>query len=132
MKNRLLFVFALGLLMLNTAMAQQGTTITYEQMQELRKATPGVLLDVRSDWEYTEGHLPCAQNIDISQPDFASRLSQLDKNQTYYVYCFSGGRSANAFGQMKKMGFKNVYQLPEGVSGFKKKGVGLKAGKTAC
>lgn len=79
------------------------------------KEEPGVVLDVRTPEEYAAGHLPDAQLLNFYDDDFRSKLQQLDKDKTYYVYCRSGGRSSRAVALMKELGFKKVYNLKGGI-----------------
>ncbi|MFN5621373.1 MAG: thioredoxin domain-containing protein [Flavobacteriales bacterium] len=72
------------------------------------------IIDVRTPEEFATGHLEKAQNINIYDADFAQRIGQLDKEAPVFVYCKAGGRSADAAGQMQKMGFKHVYDLKGG------------------
>ncbi|MCE3007267.1 MAG: rhodanese-like domain-containing protein [Bacteroidetes bacterium] len=125
-----LFVVLTGLMAPAAVQAQQR--ISYEEMVRLRKQQPGQILDVRADWEYRQGHLPCAQLVDVNADDFATKIRQLDKSQPYYVYCYAGGRSAEASQIMTKAGFKQVYNVSEGISGFQKKKIPLTAGDKAC
>lgn len=79
-------------------------------------AKPGtIVLDVRTPAEYASGHLPQAQNIDFEGADFATRISGLDKNATYAVYCRSGNRSGSALEQMTAAGFTHSYDLAGGI-----------------
>ena len=51
-------------------------------------------------------------------PDFASRVSQVAKpNDTLMAMCRSGGRSAIAVNFLAKAGFKNVYNIIDGMEG---------------
>jgi rhodanese-related sulfurtransferase len=80
---------------------------------------PGTtVLDVRTPAEYAEGHLPGAVNIDVSAPDFATRVAALDKNAPYAVYCRSGNRSAAALEVMKGQGFTGAYHLAGGIGAW--------------
>jgi len=70
------------------------------------------LLDVRTLEEVEEGYIPSATNIDIYKgPEFVSEIEKLDKTKNYYVYCRSGGRSAQACAIMNELGFENTYNL---------------------
>ena len=80
-----------------------------------------VLLDVRTPAEIANGKIGNALEIDIKSPDFKSKLSKLDKDKQYIVYCHVGGRSTNAMQIMKDMGFKQVYNLVPGYKGWTKK-----------
>lgn len=73
------------------------------------------ILDVRSQAELEDGSVPNHKLIDIMQPDFTSKIAQLDKNKTYLVYCRSGNRSGKACAMMAEMGFKELYNLAGGI-----------------
>lgn len=77
------------------------------------------IIDVRTDGEVSQGVIEGATQIDISKPDFESKLSQLDKTAPVLVYCAAGGRSKTAQNKMKAMGFKEVHNLAGGYSGWK-------------
>lgn len=82
---------------------------------EAKMAEEGItLLDVRTPAETAEGMIEGAQEIDFRADDFQEKLTELDKDGTYLVYCRSGGRSASACSMMQEMGFKNVYNLVGG------------------
>lgn len=92
----------------------QNGDITVEELKT--KVLQGaILIDVRSNQEYREGHLRGAINI----PDFeiAKRIQKEipKKNQLIVVYCQYGGRSKNSMVMMKKMGYTNVYNLYGGL-----------------
>ena len=48
------------------------------------------ILDVREDYEFQMGHVPTAKNLPLSTFETG------DKQETYYVICQSGTRSAAA------------------------------------
>lgn len=92
----------------------QNGDITIEELKN--KVSQGaILLDVRSNQEYREGHLQGAINI----PDFeiANRVQREipKRNQQIVLYCQYGGRSKNSMNLMKKMGYTNVYNLHGGL-----------------
>jgi rhodanese-related sulfurtransferase len=67
-----------------------------------------VVVDVRTPAEFADGHLAGAVNIDVSSPDFATRIAELPADGRYVVYCRSGNRSAQAVELMKRAGFTEV------------------------
>lgn len=72
----------------------------------------GVVIDVRTAGEHKSGHLAITDhNYDVTNGQFQSKLADLDKEETYYLYCRSGSRSNNALQMMKKNGFKKVYNI---------------------
>ena len=72
------------------------------------------LVDVRTTGEYGGGHLPKAKNVDYKNPDFTEKIQTLDKTKPIFVYCLSGGRSAEAANVMRQNGFKEVYEMSGG------------------
>lgn len=79
-----------------------------------------VLLDVRTPEEFQEGNIPNAVNIDFNSEEFDSLIQDLDREKTYYVYCHSGNRSTKACSKLEEAGFKNVVNLKDGYSEYKK------------
>jgi rhodanese-related sulfurtransferase len=94
-----------------------------ELIQKLEKDSSFVILDLRPESMFKEGHLENAKFHDVFADDFENWLKDLDKNQTYLLYCNRGHRSGIAMEKMKEMGFKNLYHLYEGIREWKKQGL---------
>ncbi len=77
------------------------------------------LIDVRTPEEYNEGYIKGAINIDWNAGDFETAVTQFGKDQKIYLYCKSGTRSGNAFDLLKKLGYKNVFNLNGGITAWK-------------
>ena len=92
----------------------QNGDITIEELNN-KIAQGAILLDVRSNQEYNEGHLQGAINI----PDYELRNRVQKeipkKNQSIVIYCQYGGRSRNAYNMMKNMGYTNLWNLSGGL-----------------
>lgn len=70
-----------------------------------------ILLDVRTQAEYAEGHIPgaiCLPNETIGS-ELPAELP--DREQTILVYCRSGRRSAEAAQKLADMGYVNVLEF---------------------
>ncbi|WP_339610450.1 rhodanese-like domain-containing protein [uncultured Planktosalinus sp.] len=88
-----------------------------EWKQKTEKDSDGIILDVRTDEEVEEGIIPGAKQINISDPaSFMENANKLDKSKNYYIYCRSGGRSAQACAVLESMGIENTYNLLGGIS----------------
>lgn len=86
--------------------------ISTEQFKEKRAETEGIVIDVRTQDEYDEGHLAETDHqYDVMNGEFQSQLENFDKDETYYLYCRSGNRSGQAARIMKKAGFEKVYNV---------------------
>ena len=73
-------------------------------------AAGAVLVDVRSEGEFSGGHIEGAVNIPIQE--LSGRIGELgDKSGTVVVYCQSGGRSAMAKRLLETKGFTSVHDL---------------------
>ncbi len=79
-----------------------------------------VVLDVRTPDEFNSGALVNAMNVDFRDKYFETRVKDMDVNKVYFVYCLSGGRSGNAAEFMRKIGFKNVYEMAGGMLAWNK------------
>ena len=79
-------------------------------------ATPTAqLVDVRTPNEYTRGHLKKSQNINFNDDNFEDLVkTKLDKTRPIFLYCFSGGRSANAANFLRELGYTQVYDMAGG------------------
>lgn len=66
------------------------------------------VLDVRTPAEYSDSHAKDAINIDFLDGSFKDKISKLDRNAHYKIYCRSGNRSGQAEKLMRSMGFKNI------------------------
>ena len=87
-----------------------------EWAQALTEQPEAVVLDVRTEEEFESGYIPNAINIDLRiGPGFVDEINNLDKNKSYYVYCRSGARSAQAVQLMRDLGFNETYNLLGGI-----------------
>lgn len=102
----------------DTKAAQEDTVkaeykkITAEEAKErMDKDDKVVILDVRTEEEYQEGHVPGA--IVIPNETISSEpLEELsDMDQEILVYCRSGNRSAQAVKKLAEAGYTQVYDF---------------------
>jgi molybdopterin/thiamine biosynthesis adenylyltransferase/rhodanese-related sulfurtransferase len=82
----------------------------------------GVLLDVREQDEWDEGHLPRA--IHIPRGNLESRVEAAipDRNARVVVYCAAGNRSAFAAKTLEELGYTDVVSLAGGFTDWKRNG----------
>lgn len=66
------------------------------------------LLDVRTPEEFASGHLDNAVNINWYDTNFADQLKVIPKDNTLYVYCKKGVRSAKASALLDSLGYKAI------------------------
>lgn len=98
--------------------AAQGAVakdVKVAEFQTLMAREGALLLDVRSDGEWAEGHLEGAAYIPFASADFNQQLAALPKDRPVLVYCASGGRSAKAMQALNAAGHPEVYNLLGGI-----------------
>lgn len=89
--------------------------ITVEQTRERLAANPkAVLMDVREDLEWQNGH--AAEAIHLGKGILERDLEKMvpDQNAEIIMYCGGGFRSALTADAAQKMGYQNVYSLAGG------------------
>ena len=74
-----------------------------------------ILLDVRSKQEYDEGHLKGAINIPVYELEYRVENELKDKQCIIIAYCSAGMRSRKAIEILRKLGYKNLYNVEDGV-----------------
>jgi rhodanese-related sulfurtransferase len=115
-----------------------GLYVTSKEAYEMWRSKPDevTLIDVRTPEEFLFiGHAEMAWNIPLAEqsyqwdpekkqlpmnllPDFTTRVQSIAKpDDILLVTCRSGGRSAMAVNLLAKAGFKNVYNITDGVEG---------------
>ena len=96
-------------------------SVDAETFAQLIEDTTVVRLDVRTQGEYAQGHIPGAMLIDVTQADFMQKAEQLlPKDKTIALYCRSGRRSKTAAQLLAKQGYQ-VIELNTGFNSWKGK-----------
>ena len=86
--------------------------ITAEEAKQIMDSETGyIILDVRTQEEYDQGHIPGA--IVISHEQIADRAEEVltDKDQLILVYCRSGRRSKLAAQILAELGYTNIKEF---------------------
>jgi len=92
------------------------TQEAYTLIQDNKGNENFVILDVRTPEEIANGAIENSIKIDYYSDTFLEEIDELDKENTYLVYCRSGGRSGEATKLMEELGFQKVYDMSEGFS----------------
>ena len=88
-----------------------GTMITPAEVarQVQHPKTAPYVLDVRTQEEFAEGHVPHAANIPVQE--LATRLAEVPKDRDVVVYCHSGARAARAATLLLEKGYTRVNEM---------------------
>jgi len=67
-----------------------------------------VVVDVRRETEYADGHIVDAQNLPLNEMNDVLNLSHFEDNQNLYIHCAGGYRSVIAASLFKREGTHNL------------------------
>ncbi len=79
-----------------------------ELMMDIPHDNNLVVLDVRRNTEYADGHLKDAVNIPLNDMTDPGALSTIEEEQNLYVHCEGGYRSVIAASLLKRQGLHNL------------------------
>ena len=96
-----------------------------EKLQFGRCSEKFLLIDVREDNEWAEGHVPGAIHIGRGVLEKGIEEKAVDGKTPIVLYCHSGARSALAADTLQKMGYTNVASMAGGTSAWREKGFPL-------
>ena len=114
-----LLIFALAVMLL-TACGQANENpkeaiymnINAEEAKKIMDTESGyIILDVRTQEEYDEAHIPGAIVIPNTEIEARAESELPDKDQMILVYCRSGRRSKLAADILVELGYTNIYEF---------------------
>lgn len=82
------------------------------ELARMRGDNVPVVIDVRNDAEWNDGHLPAAVHIPLGR--LSDRVAHLPKGQPLMMQCASGARSSIAASVLRRAGFGDVSNLTGG------------------
>ena len=88
-------------------------TIDVATVASVKDRDDVVVLDVREQWEYDEGHIPGVTLIPMGE--VANRLSEIPTDKSVIVTCRSGNRSGQITDFLRQQGFDNVHNMDGGI-----------------
>lgn len=108
-----LTMFLVAILLVSCANSQEVyMNITPETAKQIMDASKDyVILDVRTQEEFDQAHIPGAILIPNDQISAEAERVLMDKNQLILVYCRSGRRSKLAAEELVKLGYTNIKEF---------------------
>lgn len=98
-----------------------------QTVAQIRDRDDVVILDVREDWEFTDGHIPGALWIPLGE--IPQRVNEIPKDKTVVAVCRSGNRSSRATAFLRQNGFDNVHNMLGGMIAWEKSGYEIAKGQ---
>ncbi|WP_420630946.1 rhodanese-like domain-containing protein [Candidatus Leptofilum sp.] len=134
--KRILLIFVFGMMLVGTAVAcganEPATTDTQpavsadlneilslpdtvdvQTVATVKERDDVIVLDVREQWEYDEGHIPGVTLIPMGE--VSSRLSEIPTDKEVIVTCRSGNRSGQITDYLRQQGYDNVHNMEGGI-----------------
>ena len=78
-----------------------------------------IIIDVRRYSEYKQGKIPNAINIPVEELEWEIEELKENIDKPILVYCKAGHKSALACQMLEVEGFNNLYNLGQGILGYK-------------
>lgn len=92
--------------------AKHNNSVNYVEAKEKIINESAILIDVRTEEEYNEGHIDGAILLPLDSINQDSVKDVVDDySKVIIVYCRSGQRSAQALEKLTELGYKEVYDL---------------------
>ena len=109
-------IYILILLVLLTGCGQEQEIsykqISQEKAKEMMADEAALILDVRRQDEFDEGHIPGAVLLPVESIDEASAAAVIPgKDTVVLVYCRSGNRSKTASQALAELGYINIHEF---------------------
>ena len=84
-----------------------------------------VVIDVRKETEFADGHVKNAVNLPLSEMNDPGLLADIDERNNLYVHCAGGYRSVIASSLMKRQGFHNLRNVVGGWTKIKEQKIDI-------
>ena len=85
-----------------------------EMLMDLPYDKQMVVLDVRREPEFADGHIAGAVNLPLSDMNDPGTMANINETDNVYVHCASGYRSVVASSLLKKQGIHNIRNVTGG------------------
>ncbi len=82
-------------------------------LQKIEEMPDALVVDLRTPLEYKLSHHPRAININFLY-NFKGKIAKLDNTKPIFITCLTAHRSPYAALLLKKLGFKEIYDLKGG------------------
>lgn len=108
-----------GMLLWTLLKEGRSNAISASLAVQLINRESAVPIDVRTQAEWSTGHLPGARHISLDAIDKHSAELDKLKSRTVILYCAVGNRSGKAFELLREKGFEKLYTLDGGIESWR-------------
>ncbi|MDP4219965.1 MAG: rhodanese-like domain-containing protein [Bacteroidota bacterium] len=101
----------------------EAEQVPVEDFLARRKANPkAIVIDVRDDDKWKEGHIPGAIHIEKSKVAEEIAAKVTDKNVEIFCHCGGGTSGPRAAALLNELGYKNAKAIKGGFRSYKASG----------
>ena len=115
----------------NLAVPEAGKVTVAEVAAMLERKEAVFVFDANGHESYLKGHIPGAQWIDYDAVTAADLPQSKDAKLVFYCYNPLCGASPLAAKRAVSLGYRDVWLLPEGITGWRKANLPVVSGATA-
>jgi rhodanese-related sulfurtransferase len=105
----------------SAAAASATPTVVDVHEASRRQAAGALLIDVREQSEWNQGHAPGATLIPLGS--VANRLTDIPRDRDVLLICRSGNRSGAAQRQLQQLGYQRVFNVTGGMNAWANAGL---------
>ncbi len=124
-----LFAVLIAVVVLTASLSQAVglANVTSRQAQAVMSKNKRVfVLDVRTPDEFRQAHLKGSVLIPLGELN--RRVQEIPRDRPVMVYCAVGARSATAASFLASKGYRDVYNMTDGIVGWYQNGLPLQLG----
>jgi rhodanese-related sulfurtransferase len=98
--------------------------ISAKELNDLKaKSKDLVIIDVRTEPEVARGKIPDSIHLELNRLEEEVEKLLTNKDNPVVVYCLSGSRSLDASETLERLGFRNIFDLENGMLGWRTQGL---------
>jgi rhodanese-related sulfurtransferase len=106
----------------NKSKMNTPTNVTPAEAESLLASSRDVVVvDVRTQEEFAEGHIAGARNVNFNSPNFVEKMQEFTGKKVL-LHCASGGRSSRAIEALSSTSFAQLYHLNKGFNAWQEAG----------
>jgi rhodanese-related sulfurtransferase len=113
-----------GSFLLFDSIRQRGNGAGLSPVQATLKINreDAVVVDVREQGEFGQGHIPNAKHIPVAALEQRAKELEAYKGRPVILCCATGARSGSAADKLRKLGFEQVFNLQGGMMAWQQAG----------
>lgn len=102
-----------------------------KELDSLLRLNPNLpIVDIRSEIDFRNSHIFRAMSCDYSSPNFMNRIKKLGLESPIVLYDMNSSVTLEAAEEMKREGFKRVYEIAGGLFSWAREGKTLVTGES--